>query len=73
MVERPTSQERFLLEWLSKEESSAYGECHGDALNELLRRGFAIVSPAMVGRDPHYRRVSITDSGLASLQKEERT
>ncbi len=62
-----TQAERFLLEWLGKEESSAYGECHGADLNELFRRGLAIVTPAMVGRDPHYRRVSLTEAGRLAL------
>jgi hypothetical protein len=67
-----TEAERFLLEWLGKEDSSAYGECHGTDLDELFRRGLAIVSPQMVGRDPHYRRVSLTEAGRAAISRTER-
>ncbi len=62
-----TKAQRFLLEWLAKEESSALGECYGADLDELFRMGFAIVTPPRVGVDNGYRRVSLTDLGRAAL------
>jgi hypothetical protein len=63
-----TTQERLLLEWLSKEESSAYGECNGDSLNLLVNTGLAQYS-----RTPpsDYDGVSLTAAGhdyLANLR-----
>lgn len=68
-----TSQERFLLEWLGKEESSALGECSGCDLDVLINRGFAVIAPAPEGQHRHFGRVSLTDAGRATLscQQEE--
>lgn len=68
-----TSQERFLLEWLGKEESSALGECSGCDLDVLINRGFAVIAPAPEGQHRHFCRVSLTDAGRATLscQQEE--
>lgn len=61
-----TSMERFLLEWLSKDDSSnLYGECEGQALDVLVNLGLAKIGPTPAGRHPHYRRVSLTDAGIA--------
>lgn len=65
---RLSKAERFLLEWLGKEESSALGECYGSDLNELFRRVLAVVTPPRVGVDDGYRRVSLTPAGRASLK-----
>jgi hypothetical protein len=54
-----TSQEKFLLEWLSKEDESAYGECSGQALTVLINCGLA--KTAAMPND--YSSVSLTDAG----------
>ena len=56
-----------LLEWLVKEDESLLGECHGTALDELLRRGYATIREAPRGIDPNYGRVVVTDRGHAFL------
>lgn len=70
-----TKDERFLLEWLSKDDGQ-YGECHGKSLDSLLSNGFAIVQGAesglvngfiAKGTDMMHRAVSITDAGRAAL------
>jgi hypothetical protein len=53
--------EAFLLEWLSKEDVSLYGECSGSALNSLINRGMATVKPS--GRAKEYDGVSLTELG----------
>jgi hypothetical protein len=60
-----TSQEKFLLEWLSKEDSSAYGECEGQALTVLINCGLAMVTPEVPRTG--YSRVSLTDAGRQAL------
>jgi len=62
-----TSQERFLLEWLSKEESSAYGECEGPSLNVLINTGLAYecrLHPVY-----GYARISLTEAGYALAER----
>lgn len=56
----------MLLEWLSKEETSAYGECRGNVLNVLLDAGFAKLGPPD-SRGHDYRRVRLTDAGRKRL------
>lgn len=65
-----TSQEKFLLEWLGKEDASALGECEGQSLNVLVNLGLAAIGPTPEGCHPHYRAVSLTDAGHALLAKE---
>jgi hypothetical protein len=38
-----TKSERDLLEWLSQEDFSQYGECHGKDLDRLIELGLAKV------------------------------
>jgi len=57
----------FLLEWLAKEETSALGECDGKALERLVERGFAVITPPPCGKDRLYSRVSLTDKGRAEM------
>jgi len=38
-----SAAERDLLDWLSKEDFSQYGECHGRALDKLVTMGLAQV------------------------------
>jgi hypothetical protein len=66
-----TSQEKFLLEWLGKEDSSALGECEGQSLNVLVNLDLAEVGPPRAGLHPHYRRVSLTEAGRAALASRE--
>jgi hypothetical protein len=70
-----TQEERFVLEWLSKDDGQ-YGECKGNSLDSLIARGFAVVHDAASGlnngfiakgADQMYRVVSITDAGRAAL------
>jgi hypothetical protein len=56
--------ERFLLAWLSKEESSAYGECNGKDLDRLVALGYAQIEPAGPAPRPD-SRVSLTEDGWA--------
>lgn len=60
-----TNQERFVLEWLSKEDWSSYGECKGEALNGLL--SLKMVALESEGRSD-YDRVCLTDAGWAALK-----
>lgn len=54
-----TSSQRFLLEWLAKEDVSQLGECKGADLDVLVLHGLASV--------PHpendFSGVSLTDEG----------
>ena len=59
-----TSEEVFILQWLSKEDSSAYGECEGLSLNVLLNCGLASVENTPNG----FSRVSVTDKGRTYLK-----
>lgn len=61
-----TKDEARVLEWLGKEDSSAYGECHGPALDGLVDKRLAmVVAPADPARDIGYSRVFLTDRGHA--------
>jgi hypothetical protein len=57
-------KERFLLEWLSKEDTSALGECKGSALSQLIEHGYARIINPTAG---DYARVMLTDVGRAAL------
>lgn len=64
-----TKAQRFLLEWLSREDWSAYGECCGRDLDHLLREGLA--ETAQHGRAISGRTgVRLTPAGLAALADE---
>lgn len=56
-----------LLAWLDKAESSAFGECKGEVLDDAVRRQFATISPPPPGRDENFGRVRLTDLGRAEL------
>ena len=58
-----TKDQRLVFEWLSKEDSSAYGECKGEALDTLVDLGIAELGPIPAGRSEDYRRVWLTDYG----------
>lgn len=59
-----SNDERLLLEWLSKEESSALGECFAKPLWHLLGEGLVEVDP-VEGKSWGYARVSLTPEGWA--------
>lgn len=62
-----SQQERFVLEWLSKEDSGgAFGECNGRALDRLILLGLAQLGPEDE-RGQLYRRVTLTDLGHGVL------
>lgn len=64
-----SQSERFLLEWLSKEDFSQFGECKGADLIALTYHGFAQIGPIPLGcTDPNYRLVSLTEAGFLALQ-----
>lgn len=64
---------QYLLQWLSKEDFSQYGECQGAALDELVAAGLAIIHPLREnqssfiakGATLEYCAVSLTDAGRA--------
>jgi hypothetical protein len=63
-----TSQQHHLLEWLSKEDHSAYGECKGRDLDYLIEQGLARISITdQRGRD--FDRVSLTDKGYEEAKR----
>lgn len=58
--------EEFLLDWLSKEDSSAYGECSGKTLDALVAKGLATFH-RVHGRPIEYSRVCLTEAGWADV------
>ena len=67
-----TPTERFLLEWLSKEDWSRLGECRGLPLDKLLQRGLAEVSTAQMKPGyEDYRGVRLTEAGWKELRNEQ--
>jgi hypothetical protein len=75
-IEPLTAAERQLAEWLSTEDFSQYGECHGATLDALIAKGFAQVSAdssnqagfIAKGDAKAYHAVSLTDAGRAALK-----
>jgi hypothetical protein len=63
-----TSQEKFLLEWLSKEDFSALGECEGQALTVLINCGLVEVTDKHLGG---WAKVALTEAGRAAIAKAE--
>jgi len=76
-----TKDERDLLLWLSKEDFSQYGECHGNALDGLVTKGLAQIHGAhehqsgFIAKEPYdtkskmYRAVSLTEAGWAKVKE----
>ena len=67
--------ERDLLQWLSEETFSQYGECHGNALERLVALGLAQVhgeqehQDGFIAKEPPgghlmFRAVSLTPAGV---------
>jgi hypothetical protein len=76
MTNDVTPIETMLLEWLSKEDFSQYGECHGRTLDRLVERGFAQLHGEDTetnntfiakGHGIMFRAVSLTDAGRAAV------
>jgi hypothetical protein len=63
-----TSDEHFLLDWLAKEDHSAYGECRGRALDRLLDAGLAR-TVHVDDHDINYNRVALTAMGVSLLRE----
>jgi hypothetical protein len=79
-----TVSEKDLLLWLSREDFSQYGECHGSALDSLIEKGLAQLHGEETetnntfiakGHGIMFRAVSLTDAGLdvVSLIRSERS
>jgi hypothetical protein len=60
-----TSQEKFLLQWLSKEDSSAYGECSGSALTALINKKLATTDEVPPS---DWARVLLTEAGWLKIK-----
>jgi hypothetical protein len=66
-----TPRQLGLIEWLSLEDFSQYGECYGSDLDRLVELGFAQVHGPLEhqsgfiarGTGAMYRAVSLTDKG----------
>lgn len=74
-----TKDQRDLLDWLSKEDTSQYGECHGAALDRLVELGLAQVHGAETERNNTFiakgdgimfRAVSLTERGWVALKEQ---
>jgi len=70
-----TDAERDLLDWLSREDFSQYGECYGKSLDRLIAEGLAQVHKpgehqCFIANDfagvkgDMYRAVSLTEKGF---------
>lgn len=62
-----TKNERFVLEWLAKEDDSLYGEARGKAYDALLELGLVEVC-YRDRRGEDYNRVRLTEAGFAYLK-----
>lgn len=68
--------EADLIEWLSCEDFSQYGECYGKTLDSLIANGLAQVHgpgehQVFIARGPGqmYRAVSLTEAGWEMAKK----
>ncbi len=69
--------ERDLLLWLSEEEFSQYGECHGKDLDALIAKGLAQHHPdtgfdnsfIAKGKGIMFDKVSLTEAGYARVRE----
>ena len=60
--------ERFLLDWLSKEDWSSYGECHGKDFDRLQALGLVERKPSNRSHfHEHYDLCRLTDAGWTAL------
>ena len=65
-----TPRERFLLDWLSKEDWSLLGECKGPQLDKLVVLGLAEINDVAVppGRED-WRGVRLTEAGWQEVRR----
>lgn len=69
-----TQDEISILEWLSREDSSALGECQGAILDSLKAKGFATWDESTQPPNlKEYCRVSVTDLGWSILKQDRST
>jgi len=69
MTDAPfTDSERLLLEWLSKEESSALGECYSASLWRLVGEGYAAIT-SDADRSWGFARVGLTEKGWLKMKE----
>jgi hypothetical protein len=54
---KPTKDELDLLNWLSKEDSSAFGECHGETLDALMLNYWVFIDGHRVHVSPKGKEV----------------
>lgn len=59
-----TKSERFLLDWLSKEDVSSLGECKGRDLDQLVAYGLARITLPTDSKHQDYGHVSLTATGI---------
>ncbi|QSY98549.1 hypothetical protein J2J97_32100 (plasmid) [Rhizobium bangladeshense] len=64
-----TQSERYVLEWLNKEDFSRYGECKGKDLDRLVSLGLAVVHEDELEGDRNWATVSVTDAGRSALEQ----
>lgn len=71
-----TESQRRLLKWLSEEDYSQYGECHGSDLDALVAAGLAQVHgpgehQRFIANGPGlmYRAVSLTEAGIKASKQ----
>lgn len=63
-----THMQHHLLEWLAKEDSSLYGECHGTDLDRLFELHL-VDWKAKDMRGPMFSRVGLTEKGIAKARE----
>lgn len=62
-----TSSQHHLLDWLSKEDSSTYGECKGKDLDHLMERGL-VEWKARDRRGDDFGQVGLTEAGIVEAR-----
>jgi hypothetical protein len=66
-----SSSEQFLLEWLSKEDWSSYGECHGNDFDRLQSCGLVERKPSHRSREHEFFDLCrITEKGWEVLHQQ---
>lgn len=65
----PTHTQHHLIDWLSKEDDSAFGECKGNDLDLLLSYGLAEWKSEGDPRGKDFDRVGLTDAGYAKARE----
>lgn len=63
-----TRSQHHLIDWLSREDSSAIGECQGKDLDWLVEQGLATCTEGDT-RGREHDRVSLTDEGYAEARR----